>query len=1096
MAPPLVWQLPLKNVPELVAPPKAAQSNSSSLECLQKREARFVKQEGSSSGDQSQPRRWRRPLAKHDISQGVIFFPLAPTCPPPEGGGSSSSTCPVFDSDGGLDFLWASAPGAAKGARPTQQSKPARAQHSGNAKSAQGLPKVRVPRRDGSVEAHGDDQPSGRSRAQQPVSLPQLNTNQVDGDPLQSPQPSTSELARPRGVTWKEASGDPRMNPSASRDTLVGLDMAAGELEGLIDPTDEARAIWRGEELDEALAERRERFRLTALHRWESAKAFGKAGRRKARKHSERLKEIERAERAEVLAHEAEQQDNPGDATTPATKKAPSRTGTNLPPLSRLPTNMSDGGQQWEAGGRVTSRGGLQSAEQGGRQLSAGEAPSGERPLLTRLKLTITRRSRARMIRSLRRKRRRQLEQLHKQGLQAEEDNGAEEQEGADGTGETNHVGHRKRRRTSVWAMAFAKMQEDNQLHRDDASRALEMAGFASINSDLVEEVYGRVTQFVTMQEAEFMHFCKAFDERLQSAYAEAFRRWDADGSGYLDYKELGELFKSFGIEPMQHVLMEVAHEVDEDGHGSVSLEEFRKVVDILIGRHGFSKKEYDGFVDIFSRFDRDGSGEMDAKELRAALVWLGYVFEEEKALAVLEEVDVNKSGRLDQREFMMCMRKVQQAEMRSIKEAIRRTDQDGDSSTITKQEIPLVFNSLGYFPDAEAVAEASRDVGLNLEESDLDLSEFWQLMTAFREKEGFGIKDIAEITEAFDHFDKNKTGEISTSDVPRTMRWVGWPMDFEAVQDLISKVNPERSGKIDMQQLQKLFRMQHEQDLDRARELFHTLAGTHDTIPSSQVLSGLETLGLLGKGKDMQQNTEGLPDNVNLQTFLHEVTMAKRFLRESQRARSGFTPEEIKELQDCFASFDLNNDGEIREAELGQLIEVMFPEMAHNAAMRGTLVQLLKDIDADGSGSIDFQDFLRLTSRLCEMQDAERHEREQHVIELTAFSQEEVDEFRSLFMEHDQNNQGGIKLAGAKSMIHAITPLGDVLAAQFAEIFKSITAANRTGRPIERSADEMDFPEFLMLMRKLLDMDFGRLKSKTARLGSSQAAGRPAAAQ
>jgi len=1060
MTPPLVWQLPLRTVaaPEGPPPSKAGGGEANGPQCLRAREGRFVKaaENGGVENRDTSGQRRKKPAPSSRSPQGVIFFPLAPAAPAKQDRGASLRSTNGHPDAGSLEILW--------------EHPAARALHEPRFGKA------------------------GLSTQSSVLVLPRLAASQQEGKSPDEAECSDVPIAvetrqslggRPSGQSPRlPPVHGARMDNGASAVSVIdhnasaaSLDIAPGILDALIDPSDAVCSIWRGQDVAVALEEKRERLRLTALHRYESAKAFGKASRRKARIHSQRLREQERAIRVEAVGEGCEHNERLSEGATPSARLGPSRAGSALPPLSRLPTSTSEGNLGEGLGARGLGDLSIQGSKNPAVGSPSASKASDSRSILMRLKAKIDRRSRARMIRSLRKKRRRQLEELHRQALLHEADLDEDIEN-------TNHVGHRRggRPRESVWADVFAKMQADNKLHHDDAIRALELAGFTSISTELVEEVFTRTTQFVSLGEDDFMKFCEAFDDRLHTAYADAFQRWDADVSGFLDVDELAELFRSFGIEPMKHVLLEVVEEVDDDGSTNVNLEEFSKVVDILIGRQGFSLREYDNFLDIFNRFDRDGSDSMDSKELKNALAWLGFIFSEERVASILDEVDVNRSGHLDQREFLICMRKVQHMEIQIIKDAIRSTDQDGDCSTITKQEVPLVFKALGYFPEAEAVAEAATDAGLDLEESDMDLSGFWKLLTAYRGKEGFGVKDIAEITEAFQHFDKNNSGEINTSDVPRTMRWVGCPMDVEALQLLIYKVNPDGSGKIDMHQLQKLFRMQHEQDMDRAKQLFNSFAAGGDMITATQVVAALEEMELVGKGNYLEQNQQGLPEQLTLQMFLHEVTVAKRILRESQRACSGFTPEEIKDLQQCFRSFDKDNNGEIGELELIQLIEVMFPDMAHNASMRGTLVQLLKDIDADGSGTVDFQDFLRLTSRLCEMQDAERHEREQRVIAQIGFTQDEVADFRLLFMSSEYSSQGGLRIAGARSMIHAITPLGDVLAAQFIEIFHSITTPNRNGRSNDRGIDEVDFPEFLQLMWKLLDMDFAKIKSKSAK--------------
>jgi len=157
-------------------------------------------------------------------------------------------------------------------------------------------------------------------------------------------------------------------------------------------------------------------------------------------------------------------------------------------------------------------------------------------------------------------------------------------------------------------------------------------------------------------------------------------------------------------------------------------------------------------------------------------------------------------------------------------------------------------------------------------------------------------------------------------------------------------------------------------------------------------------------------------------------------------------------------------------------LVEEMFPDMSTNPAKREPLVELFREIDTDGNGTVSFEDFLRLVRRLSEVQDAERLAKEKKVVEETSFTQEEVREFRELFLASDLDANGEITIDEAKKMIRTVCPLGDALAAKFTAIFHTATS-----KSVKEGRDQADFPEFLRLMRKLLDEDFANIKSRTA---------------
>merc|ERR1719221_1992508 len=112
--------------------------------------------------------------------------------------------------------------------------------------------------------------------------------------------------------------------------------------------------------------------------------------------------------------------------------------------------------------------------------------------------------------------------------------------------------------------------------------------------------------------------------------------------------------------------------------------------MDLILVREGFTRKEFDVVMDIMRRFDNDASGSIDTKELIGILGWLGYNWAPARVQAILKEVDVDDSGTINEREFLMCMRKVRDCELATIAEAIRANDLDG-SGTVSGDEIVTV---------------------------------------------------------------------------------------------------------------------------------------------------------------------------------------------------------------------------------------------------------------------------------------------------------------------------------------------------------------------------------------------------------------------
>mmetsp|Transcript_53216 Transcript_53216/g.61002 ORF Transcript_53216/g.61002 Transcript_53216/m.61002 type:complete len:168 (+) Transcript_53216:64-567(+) len=77
--------------------------------------------------------------------------------------------------------------------------------------------------------------------------------------------------------------------------------------------------------------------------------------------------------------------------------------------------------------------------------------------------------------------------------------------------------------------------------------------------------------------------------------------------------------------------------------------------------------------------------------------------------------------------------------------------------------------------------------------------------------------------------------------------------------------------------------------------------------------------------------------------------------------ARPGLTEDEIEEIKEAFDLFDTDNSGTIDPKELKAAMQSLGFE-----AKNQTIYQMISDLDRDGSGAIDFDEFLdMMTARM-----------------------------------------------------------------------------------------------------------------------------------
>jgi len=200
-------------------------------------------------------------------------------------------------------------------------------------------------------------------------------------------------------------------------------------------------------------------------------------------------------------------------------------------------------------------------------------------------------------------------------------------------------------------------------------------------------------------------------------------------------------------------------------------------------------------------------------------------------------------------------------------------------------------------------------------------------------------------------------------------------------------------------------------------------------------------------------------------------------FKRKYAREHCGFSLKEVSEYEVIFSTADEGSSGELQTGQAITLLESLFPEMSKDTSVRQQLVQLIKDADMNGNSLLDIKDFLRLMRTCADMQIQARYDKERRAMKETEFSPSEINEFRHVFLNADENNDGELSFTEFKEMIAAICPMGDKNTKLLSTSFGEIT--ERQCR-VEGRHDHADFPEFLWLWHHVLETNFGGIRENT----------------
>jgi len=194
-----------------------------------------------------------------------------------------------------------------------------------------------------------------------------------------------------------------------------------------------------------------------------------------------------------------------------------------------------------------------------------------------------------------------------------------------------------------------------------------------------------------------------------------------------------------------------------------------------------------------------------------------------------------------------------------------------------------------------------------------------------------------------------------------------------------------------------------------------------------------------------------------------------------------GFSSDDLEELKQMFARFDTDGSGDIAKKELIYLFEELMPQYAHDVNERQILIKLISEVDVNNDGSLDFNEFVRLVRRAHDFEVQSRISKEAQAAEDTGFSAGEVQGFRHIFVEQAA---GGRELDcdGVKSIMEGICPMGAYNSDKLMLMFRQCVRTQKQAGFQSNSSFEpvaLDFPDFLRLMKQVIDTNFGNVREK-----------------
>mmetsp|Transcript_89801 Transcript_89801/g.159696 ORF Transcript_89801/g.159696 Transcript_89801/m.159696 type:complete len:952 (+) Transcript_89801:42-2897(+) len=398
----------------------------------------------------------------------------------------------------------------------------------------------------------------------------------------------------------------------------------------------------------------------------------------------------------------------------------------------------------------------------------------------------------------------------------------------------------------------------------------------------------------------------------------------------------------------------------------------------------------------VFIKFDTDSDGELQTDELEMILGYMGCSVPEGDTW-IKEQC---RFATINWEEFVDFIHKFREVDLQRLRKEFDDADTD-DSGELDFDELHALLISMGYSATARTTSEALEALGC--QNGVVSFRKFEKLREHLRMTEGLSKHEVLDLRELYDRAseasaDKRKAkfdsipvdlakkeiraamgmeGEMPAEDAYRVFQYLAYSVDERTVGKMVEQVD-DGNGFISFQELLKLKRLVR----DREFQIISTACdkGGSKMLHMDKLDASLNDIGYF-VSEDAKLHILNLMGELQTENHLSIDEMVE-FLRH-YRAIEGFTPDEVKSMKEVFdeqcrqmadkASLEMGDKPSPKAEKEKEAEEPGLDTLRCGRVMRWfgfprsiQQVQAMVDIiDLDGSGILEFIEFIKLMHRL-----------------------------------------------------------------------------------------------------------------------------------
>eukprot|EP00442_Polarella_glacialis_P058684 CAMPEP_0115089938 /NCGR_PEP_ID=MMETSP0227-20121206/25064_1 /TAXON_ID=89957 /ORGANISM="Polarella glacialis, Strain CCMP 1383" /LENGTH=804 /DNA_ID=CAMNT_0002480853 /DNA_START=52 /DNA_END=2463 /DNA_ORIENTATION=- len=671
---------------------------------------------------------------------------------------------------------------------------------------------------------------------------------------------------------------------------------------------------------------------------------------------------------------------------------------------------------------------------------------------------------------------------------------------------------------------AFQRFKDPDspEIHKDELKMVLSHLGYSQIDPDQVKDMADNITTFPALEKPDFMSFMEKHAEFERHRFKEIFERYDADGSGYLDTEELITFLTSLGFTPLRSMVKEALDMVDLDGNGTLDFEEVVVLMHVYKHSEGFTLAQIQEISSIFANIHEESNvvsppgrqPTMPADKLSDLLVTFFGPASAKNATALTSEMaalhlrgedkaHASNNGvplGLNFHEALTWARRIRDKEFDSYREAFEKFDED-NSNSIDMNELKKVIQTLGFTMSMKSIeefishAKSRGDMSEQKgeEEESMDYDAFVHFMQILQESDGFNRAEMTKILGTFNRFDEDGSGDIDIIELSDMLRDMGHIPRLDVVRKLHAQVDFNGSGALDHREFVRFMRLHREHQLEEIRDVFEAFQDKEKKHDEEEIHQDVTQRAIQALA-DGEEKDEGVKTDVKAFITGHALDFdafvdigdqirAMRVIENKKRA--GFGDDELGRFKEVFEHYDSKKTGHLNLTDAtALLIELGFNlrTVDEQKELKKSLAQarqLATEANADvgDEGTVSFWVIVQLLRALYRKDDQSTELRLSRVAEEAKFSATEVTEFQEVFngcWERDAvfEEGGGAgsnrkRLLSKSSLSRLLRTMGMKLNGEQREMLDN--------KVTELCSNEnVDFPGFLLIMRWMIETNFG----------------------